>query len=88
MFSTRNLTAQDSFVNSKYNCCNYLTSAVWGSSKASLSESYTLGPVVTSVSMGRKVTLGVAKQANTSCREMKGVSVGETTDWPLHWPHM
>jgi hypothetical protein len=33
----------------------------------------------TSVSIGRKVTLGVAKQANTSWSVEKGVSVGLTT---------
>jgi hypothetical protein len=32
----------------------------------------------TSVSMGRKVTLGVAKQANTSCSMENGISIGLT----------
>ena len=42
----------------------------------------------TSVSMGTNVTLGDAKQAKTSCKEVKGVSVGLITLWPRHWPHM
>lgn len=38
--------------------------------------------------MGFQVTAGQAKLANTSWMEWNDVSVGEVTDWPLHWPHM
>ena len=42
------------------------------------------GPVGSSVAMGACVTEGEEKQAKTSCRVRKGVSVGTDTDCPWH----
>ncbi len=61
-----------------------LTSAVEASSKARRSESWTEGPAGGSVAIGECVTDGEEKQAKTSCRVRKGVSVGRDTDWPWH----
>jgi hypothetical protein len=50
-----------------------------GSSKAIFKLSATFSPESKSTSIGFHITLGDAKHANTSCKDVNGVSVGLVT---------